>query len=84
MSYVCWQKPWNKCMVTEYLLVAVFFVVTLLASATSFAAPNYTDQQATCIKSCRDRAQCFGTGGARDNSPRCKRCVAECSSKEKK
>lgn len=66
-------------MAKRYLLFSLFFLGALVASAGSSAAPNYTDQEMACLNVCRERDICHGGRGARDNSPRCKRCVAACS-----
>jgi hypothetical protein len=69
-------------MTLKLVLFAALALGTLAWSAGSSAAPNYTDEQKTCLNACREREACFGGRGARDNSPRCKRCVAACSREE--
>jgi hypothetical protein len=56
----------------------------LLASSNAYAAQNYTDQDIACLRVCRDERKCFGSSGARDNSPRCKKCVSDCARSQKK
>jgi len=59
-------------------------VAVLFTSSISYAAQNYTDQEVACIRVCRDDRKCFGSPEARDNSPRCKKCVSDCARAQKK
>jgi hypothetical protein len=68
---------------TKFVLLALVSLGTLAFSAASSAAPNYTDQERECLNVCRQRDICHGLPGSRDNSPRCKRCVAACAQEEK-
>jgi hypothetical protein len=71
-------------MVTKCTLFALFGLGILAASGSVSAAPGYSDAETACIETCRKDAQCFGGPGAHDGSPRCKRCVARCTSAQKK
>ena len=71
-------------MVTKCTLFALFCVGILAASGGVSAAPGYSDAETACVETCRKDAQCFGGPGAHDGSPRCKRCVARCTSAQKK
>jgi len=63
---------------------ALLCVAVLFSSSISYAAQNYTDQELACIRVCRDDRKCFGSPEARDNSPRCKKCVSDCARTQKK
>jgi hypothetical protein len=70
-------------MTVKFILFAFLCLGSWIWSASSFAAPNYTDEERGCLDVCRQRDACHGGRGARDNSPRCKRCVAACAQEEK-
>jgi hypothetical protein len=85
VSGIAWPEfPWMKHMIARLVLFAVLSLGSLFSSAGSLAAPNYTDAEKECINVCRERDSCFGGPGARDNSPRCKRCVAACAAEKQK
>jgi hypothetical protein len=71
-------------MVARYALFALFSLGILTAGGGVSAAPGYSESDAVCVETCRKEAQCFGGPGAHDGSPRCKRCVARCTSAQKK
>src|SRR5215216_5743468 len=65
-------------MVARFISSFVFLGI-LFATASPYGAQNYTDQEIACLRVCRDGGKCFGSSGARDNSPRCKKCVSDCA-----
>ena len=72
-------------MATRYLLSAALCLACGLTVATAYAAPRgYSDAETVCIDTCRKASECFGGPGAHDGSARCRRCVAKCSSAQKK
>jgi hypothetical protein len=66
------------------ILRSLVSLIVLFTNSISYAAQTYTDQEIACIRVCREGAKCFGGPEARDNSSRCKKCVADCARAQKK